>query len=64
VPSFDYKCPNEKCDNRECDVITVSHDELILMCPKCNTRMVRIYAAPNLIFNGGGWTPRYGGMNE
>jgi len=64
VPRFDYKCPNDKCDHREKDVITVSRDVFILMCPKCNTQMVKVPAAPNIIFKGEGWTPRFfGGQN-
>jgi putative FmdB family regulatory protein len=62
VPRFDYKCPNDKCDHRECDIITTSTERLILVCPKCKTEMVKVPAAPNIIFKGDGWTPRFGGI--
>ena len=61
MPRFDYKCPNIECDHRESDVVTISGDP-VPVCPKCKTEMVKMPAAPNIIFKGEGWTP-LGGIN-
>jgi putative FmdB family regulatory protein len=62
VPRFDYKCPNDKCDHRENDVVTINGDPTPV-CPKCHTEMKKVPAAPNIIFKGEGWTPRFGGIS-
>lgn len=64
MPTFDYKCPNKDCDHRENNVVRTNSEVFILVCPNCNTEMQKVPSAPNIIFKGDGWTPRFhGGMN-
>jgi rubredoxin len=52
----DWKCST--CGFVSHDVDTRIND---LWCPLCGMLMDKIYVPPTLIFNGGGWTPKFNG---
>jgi predicted nucleic acid-binding Zn ribbon protein len=55
----DYVC--KKCGARSDDVPTTTKDQ---WCPYCGVQMNRIYTPPLVVFNGDGWTPKFGDKKE
>lgn len=53
MASYDYKCSNDEF------TLTISRgmteDEIVPMCDTCNEPMSRVYSAPPVKFNGGGF---------
>ena len=53
-PCFDFYCRG--CNKKINDVLSSGEDNL---CPYCGGRMVKMPAAPNIIFKGPGWTEKF-----
>ena len=34
-----------------------------IKCPKCSTKMSKVFGAPAVVFKGDGWTPKFNGGN-
>ena len=49
-PTWDFYC--KKCDKRINDVLCRGNE---ILCPYCGTKMVKMPAAPALVFRGDGW---------
>ena len=50
----DYKCA--KCGEVVKDVPTIDPAPA---CPKCKTEMDKVWTAPETIYKGSGWTPKF-----
>lgn len=50
MPIYDFFCC--RCDKKIHDVLSRGEENL---CPYCGTKMVRMPAAPNIIFKGKDW---------
>ena len=49
------------CGHKTVDVPTGVMEQ---RCPSCGKMMERIYEPPLVMFNGGGWTPKFHGENK
>jgi len=57
MPTYDYKCFNEKCEH-EFEAIQKMMDDPITFCPQCNEETVKkiFKSASKPILKGSGWT--------
>ena len=58
TPRFDFKCVNTECNYKFTELIFNSKEEEILECPKCKSKVSKLFSPPTTIrFRGNGWTP-------
>jgi len=58
MPRFDFQCINIECNNKFVELISTSKEEEKLVCPKCNSKVEKLFSPPTTIrFRGEGWTP-------
>lgn len=61
VPTYEYQCRNEHCENHEKPFEEIQRitDEPLKDCPICATRVQRLISSTSFKFKGGAPTPKH-----